>query len=81
MVVGVRSRLMELKYYPLSKFYIDPVNRVLMSSQLFLLVPCKTRCFQVDLLRIFVFLIHRIHRQKILSVVCSNSDLLVSMLN
>ena len=45
---GVRSRLIELKYFPLSKFYIDPVNRVLMSSPLFLLVPCKTWYFQVD---------------------------------
>ena len=33
---------MELKSFLLSKFYIDPVHCVLMSSPLFLLVPCKT---------------------------------------
>ena len=45
-------------------------------------VLCKTRCFQVDCLRIFVLFIHRIHRQKehCLSF-CSNSVLPVSILN
>ena len=31
---------------------------------LFLLVPCKTWCFQVNYLRIFVFFVHTIHRRE-----------------
>ena len=38
----VRSCLMELKSFLFSKLYIDPIHRVLMSSPLFLFVPCKT---------------------------------------
>ena len=60
----VRSGLIELKSFLLSKFYVDPIHRVLMSLPLFLLVPCKTRCFQVNFVRISVFFVHRIHRRK-----------------
>ena len=61
---GVRSRLTELQSFLLSKFDIDPIHRVLMFLPCFMHVPCKTRCSQVDRLRILVFLIHRIHKQK-----------------
>ena len=43
---SVRSCLMELKSFLLSKFYVDPIHRVLMFLPLFLLVPSKTRCSQ-----------------------------------
>ena len=46
------------------KFDVDPIHRVSMFLPCFLQVPCKTWCFQVDCIRILVFLIHRIHRQK-----------------
>ena len=59
----VRSCLVELKSFLLSKFEIDPVHRVLMSSPLFLLVPCKKWCFQANVMRIFVFFVHKIHRR------------------
>ena len=61
---GVRSSLIELQSFLLSKFKVDPIHRVLMFLPCCMHVPCKTQCFQVDLLRIFVFFIHRIHRQK-----------------
>ena len=44
----VRSCLIELKSFLLSKFYVDPIHRVLMFLPRFLLVPCNTRCFQVN---------------------------------
>ena len=45
-------------------------------------VLCKTRCFQVDRLRIFVFFVHRFHRQKEYCLFfCSIFDLPVSILN
>ena len=61
---GVRSRLIELQSFLLSKFDIDPKQSVLTFLACFMHVPYKTRCSQVDRLRILVFLIHRIHRQK-----------------
>ena len=60
----VRPCLIELKSFLLSKFYVDPIHRVFMFLPLFLLVPCKTRCFQVNFVRISVFFVHRIHRRK-----------------
>ena len=60
----VRSCLIELKSFLLSKFDVDPINRVLMYFPLFLLVPCKTWCFQVNVVRISVFFVHRIHRRE-----------------
>ena len=48
----------------LSKFDVDPIHRVLMFLPLFLLVPCKTRRFQVNFIRISVFFVHRIHRRE-----------------
>ena len=59
----VRSCLIELKSFLLSKLYINPIHRVLVSFPL-LLVPCKTWCFQVNGIRISVFFVHRIHRRK-----------------
>ena len=61
---GVRSRLIELQSFLLNKFDVDPIDHVLMFLPRCLHVRCKTRCFQVDCLKIFVFFIHRIHRQK-----------------
>ena len=40
---SVRSNLIELQSFLLSKFEIDPIHR-----PCFMHVPCKTRCFQVD---------------------------------
>ena len=60
----VRSCLIELKSFLLSKLYVDPIHSVLMFLPLFLMVPCKTRCFQVNVMRISVFFVHRIHRPK-----------------
>ena len=54
---GVRSRLIELQSFHQSKFDVDPMHRVLMFLPLFLLVPCETRCFQVNFVRISVFLV------------------------
>ena len=52
----VRSCLIELNSFLLSKSDVDPIHRVLMfSSTFFLLVPCKTWCFQVNCIKIFVF--------------------------
>ena len=60
----VRSCLIELKSFLLSKFHVDPIHCVLMFHPRFLLVPCKTRCFQVNYIRISVFFVHRIHRRE-----------------
>ena len=50
---GVRSRLIELQSFLLNKFYVDPIHRVLMlSSTALCMVLCKTRCSQVDRVRI-----------------------------
>ena len=57
---SVRPCLIELKSFLLSKFYVDPIHRVLFLP-LFLLVPSKTRCFQVKFVRISVLFVHRIH--------------------
>ena len=59
----VRSCLTELEFLLLSKFDVDPIHRVLFLPYC-MHVPCKTRCFQVDRVKILVFLVHRIHRQK-----------------
>ena len=61
---SVRSCLIELQSFLLSKFYVDQIHRFLVSFPLLLCVPCKTWCVQVNLIRIFVFLIHRVHMQK-----------------
>ena len=60
----VRSCLIELQSCLLSKFDVNPIHRVLMFLPHYLLVLCKTQCSQVDRLRILVFFVHRIHRQK-----------------
>ena len=59
----VRSCLTELKSFLQSKFDVDPIHRVLMFLPRFLLVPCKTRCCQVNYFRISMFFVHRIHRR------------------
>ena len=61
---SVRSRLIELQSFLLSKFDTDPIHRVLMFLPCCMHVPCKTRCFQVDLFRILMVFVHGIHMQK-----------------
>ena len=60
----VRSCLIDLQSFSLSKFDVDPIHRVLMFLPIFLMVSCKTRCFQVNYIRIPVFFVHRIHRRE-----------------
>ena len=60
----IRPNLMEFQSFLLSKFDVDPIHRVLMLPPCCMYVPCKTRCFQVDRLRILVIFVHRIHMQK-----------------
>ena len=62
--VSFRSCLIELKSFFLSKFGVDPMHRVLMFLPLLLMVPCKTRCFQVKFVRISVFFVHGTHRRE-----------------
>ena len=57
---GVRSCLIEVQSFPLSKLYFDPVHRILVPFPL-LLVRCKTWFGQIKLLRIYVSLMHGIH--------------------
>ena len=61
---GVRSRLIELQSFLQSKIDVDPIYCVLMSFPCFMQVLCTTRYTQVDRIRIFVFFVHRFHRQK-----------------
>ena len=61
---SVRSCLKEQQSFLLSKFDVDPIHSVLMFLPCFMHELCKTRCSQVDCLRILVFLIHRTHRKK-----------------
>ena len=61
---SARSCLIELESVLHNKIDVDPIYRVLMFLPRCLHVLCKTRCFQVNCLRIFVFFVHRIHRQK-----------------
>ena len=60
---GVRSSLIELQSFLHSKIEVDPIQRVLMFLPCFMHVLFKTRCSQVDRIRILVFFVHRIHRQ------------------
>ena len=60
----IGSSLIECQSLLLSKVDVDPIHRILMFLPCFVHVLCKTRCFQVDRLRILVFLIQRIHRPK-----------------
>ena len=60
---SVRSCLIELQSFPLSKLKIDPVHRILVPFPL-LFVRCKTWFRQVKLLRIFVILMHGIHSRE-----------------
>ena len=60
----VRSCLIELKAFLLSKFDVKPIHRVLMFLPYFLLVPSKTRSIQVNFIWILMFLVHWIHRRE-----------------
>ena len=60
----VRSCLIELQSFPQSKIDVDPIHRILMFLPCFVPVLCRTRCFQVDRVRILVFFVHRIHKQE-----------------
>ena len=53
---GVRSRLIELQSFLHSKMNVDPIHRVLMFLPCCMHVPCKTRRFQVDRVRMLLFL-------------------------
>ena len=57
--------MFDIEFQPFlqSKVDVDPIHSILMFLPCFMHVLCKTRCFQVDCLRIFVFFIHRIHKQ------------------
>ena len=61
---SVRSCLIEPQSFVLSKLHVDPNALCLGVFPRFLIVPCKTWCVKVNLVRIFVFLIHRIHYKK-----------------
>ena len=60
----VESCSTKLQSFSLSKLYIDPIHRVLVSFPRFLLVPCKTWCGQVNLVRISGFLVRGINSCK-----------------
>ena len=51
---SVRSWLIELQSFLQSKIDVEPIYRVLIFLPRCLHVLCKTRCFQVDRIRIFV---------------------------
>ena len=79
---GVRSCLIELQSFLLSKIDVYPIFCVLMSLPCFMHVLCMTRYTQVDRIRILMVFVHRIHRQKEYCLFCcSNCVLLVSILN
>ena len=61
---GVWSCLIERQSFLQSKIDVDPIYRVQMFLPCCMHVICKTRCFQVDLVRILVFFVHGIHRKK-----------------
>ena len=61
---SVRSCLIERQSFLQSKVDVDPIHRILMLLPCFMHVLCKTRCFQVDRVRILVFFVCGIHRQK-----------------
>ena len=61
---GVRSCLKELQSFLQSKVDVDQIHRVLMFLPCFVHVLCKTRCLQVDRVRILVIFVHRIDKQK-----------------
>ena len=60
----VRSCLIELQSFPLSKLYVDAIHSIVMSLPCFPHVLCNTRCFRLDRVKILVFFVHRIHKQK-----------------
>ena len=60
----IRSCLIELQSFLQSKVDVDPIHSILMFLPCFMHVLCKTRCFQVDRVRILMVFIHGIHRQK-----------------
>ena len=80
---GVRSCLIELQSFLLSKVDVDPIHRILMFLPCFVHVLCKTRCFQVDLVKILMVFVHGIHKQKEYCLFASAQifDLPVSVLN
>ena len=60
----VRSCLIELQSFLLSKINVDQIHCVLMFRPYFMHVLCKSRHIQVDRIRILVFFVHRIHRNE-----------------
>ena len=61
---AVRSRLIELQFFLLSKFDVDPIHHVVMFLPCFVHVLCKTWCTQVDRIKIPLILVHGMHKQK-----------------
>ena len=61
---SVRSCLIELQSFLVSKIDVDPIHSVLMSLPCFMHVLCMTRYTQVDRIRILVILVHGIYRQE-----------------
>ena len=59
----------------------DEIHSILMSLPCFPHVLCKTRCFQLDRVKMLVFFVQRIHKQKEYSVCCSTFVVLVSILD
>ena len=77
---GVRSRLIELEFFLLSKSDIDPRHRVLMFLPRCLHVLCKTRCFRSTVSgSVCSLFIGSTSRKN--TVFCSDSVLPVSILN
>ena len=77
----VQSCLLELQSFLQNKVDVDPTHRILMFLPSTMHVLCKTRCFQVDRVRILMFFVKRIHKQKEYCVCCSNFVLPISILN
>ena len=77
-----RSSLIELQSLLHSKIDVDPIYCVLMFLPCLVHVLCKTRCFQVDRVRILMVFVHGIHKQKEYCLsVAQNFDLQVSISN
>ena len=61
---GVRSCLTELQSFLHNKIGVDPIHRVLMFLPCLMHVLCKTWCFQIGRVKVLVFSVQKIHKQK-----------------
>ena len=79
---GLRSCLIELQSFPLSKIDVDPIHGILMFLPCFVHVLCTTWCSQVDRVKDpYVLCPWDPQANRILSVCCSNFVLPISILN